>query len=321
MARKSCVELEAAELKGVSCLLLQVAAFELVPLFPTQPLSLASGLLFGTQVRLGLAWAGCALGLPMLRRHTQPVLLLFLVFSVNACAARSPASGPARRRLQTGAACMCVGTTLASALAFSIARGVGKPLAEKVIEHELDELEHSGVLGAPDERGAAKPKKESLVSRFRHIEEAIEHGSFWKQAGAVLLLRLMVGARAGCGLAPCRKLQAARIPLPQLCRRRPSSGSLGTLCAASLPAPTLPAAGGALLRLQLRAGPHPAAHGALPRRHRGRHGLLVADLRLAGRRLALAPGIRRLCRRAAGGWVGGRPAGRAGCCCAWRQRA
>lgn len=105
-----------------------VTGCELIPLFPTQPLSLASGLLFGAQ---------------------------------------------------QGAACMCLGTTLASAIAFTVSRGVGKPLAERVIQHELEEV---GVApGGP---------LQSMDEKLHTIHEAIEHGDFWKQAGAIFLLRL-----------------------------------------------------------------------------------------------------------------------------------
>lgn len=38
---------------GAAVYTVLVACFELIPLFPTQPLSLASGLLFGAQVRRG----------------------------------------------------------------------------------------------------------------------------------------------------------------------------------------------------------------------------------------------------------------------------
>jgi uncharacterized membrane protein YdjX (TVP38/TMEM64 family) len=87
---------------------------------------------------------------------------------------------------------MCVGTTLAAAAAFGISRGVGKPLAEKVIEHELEELDGASGAGS---------SKNSLQSKFHAIEEAIEHGSFWKQAGAIFLLRMtpVVPFRQGRG--------------------------------------------------------------------------------------------------------------------------
>ncbi|GAB4820468.1 hypothetical protein N2152v2_007514 [Parachlorella kessleri] len=115
---------------------LLVGCFEMIPLFPTQPLSLASGLLFGAQ---------------------------------------------------KGALCMCIGTTLAAAGAFAVSRGVGKPIAEKVIEYELKELDGSV---EPNGRGSSRGGSGGLKSKLHAIEEAIEQGSFWKQAGAIFLLRL-----------------------------------------------------------------------------------------------------------------------------------
>lgn len=84
---------------------------------------------------------------------------------------------------------MLVGTTFAAAAAFGISRGMGKALAEKVIEHELEERD-----------SANGSRKSSLVSKFRSVEEAIEHGSFWKQAGAILLLRLTPVVPFRCAL-------------------------------------------------------------------------------------------------------------------------
>lgn len=78
---------------------------------------------------------------------------------------------------QKGSLCMLSGTVLASLLAFSIARGVGRPLAERIIKHEV---------GSSDGAAPASPLQQKLAEMM----EVIERGSFWQQAGAVLLLRM-----------------------------------------------------------------------------------------------------------------------------------
>lgn len=95
---------------------------EMVPLLPTQPLSLVAGLLFGPVKGAGFILLGC---------------------------------------------------TLAAFNAFSIARGVGRPLAEKVIKQEMGDGHGNSVAA-------------SLAS----VTSAIESGGFWKQYVAVTLLRL-----------------------------------------------------------------------------------------------------------------------------------
>jgi uncharacterized membrane protein YdjX (TVP38/TMEM64 family) len=113
-----------------------VAIAESIPLMPTQPLSLASGLLFGAQ---------------------------------------------------KGAACMLVGTTLASLIAFTIARGVGRPLAEKILRHEM-----KGVEVDPDGNTSTSTSSNGFFVQTKLMEatEAIENGSFWQQTGAVFILRM-----------------------------------------------------------------------------------------------------------------------------------
>eukprot|EP00191_Tetraselmis_sp_GSL018_P007048 CAMPEP_0177598100 /NCGR_PEP_ID=MMETSP0419_2-20121207/12127_1 /TAXON_ID=582737 /ORGANISM="Tetraselmis sp., Strain GSL018" /LENGTH=366 /DNA_ID=CAMNT_0019090439 /DNA_START=684 /DNA_END=1785 /DNA_ORIENTATION=- len=96
---------------------------EMIPLFPTQPLSLAAGLLFGGTKGAGLVLAG----------------------NIGAATA-----------------------------AFLLARGVGRSIAERVIDAEL-EGEEGG--------GAAK-------SLLGDVKETIESGSEWQQFMSVLLLRL-----------------------------------------------------------------------------------------------------------------------------------
>lgn len=78
---------------------------------------------------------------------------------------------------QKGSLCMLSGATLAALLAFSIARGIGRPLAERIISHEIG--------------GGSSGSEGGLVQRKLHeVQEGIERGSFWQQAGAVLLLRM-----------------------------------------------------------------------------------------------------------------------------------
>lgn len=117
---------------GPAAFILAVASLECVPLLPTQPLSLASGLLFGAQ---------------------------------------------------KGALCMLTGTTLAALLAFALARGVGRPLAEKIIRHEMSESGGHGGNGGGSSRSTVQSKLQEGVA-------AIENGTFWQQAGAVFVLRM-----------------------------------------------------------------------------------------------------------------------------------
>jgi uncharacterized membrane protein YdjX (TVP38/TMEM64 family) len=80
---------------------------------------------------------------------------------------------------QKGTLCFMSGTTLAALLAFQVARGVGRPLAERIIRHELPGPgEEGSVGGSPVQRKLAE------------VTAVIERGSFWQQAAAVLLLRL-----------------------------------------------------------------------------------------------------------------------------------
>ncbi len=101
-----------------------VATAELIPLFPTQPLLLAAGLLFGTKV---------------------------------------------------GALAMMTATTIAAAVAFGLARGVGRPLAERLLSREMEE--------AGEAAGGVR-------ARVEGVARLTERGTFWQQAGAVLVLRM-----------------------------------------------------------------------------------------------------------------------------------
>ena len=55
-----------------------------------------------------------------------------------------------------------------------LARGVGRPLAERIISPEL---------GGGGEGGQVQQK-------LAEVQSVIERGSFWQQAGAVMLLRM-----------------------------------------------------------------------------------------------------------------------------------
>ncbi|KAL3154625.1 hypothetical protein ABBQ32_014074 [Trebouxia sp. C0010 RCD-2024] len=110
---------------GPLIFILTMASAEMIPLFPTQPLSLASGLLFG------------------------PV---------------------------QGTFCVICGTGLAAITAFSISRGVGKKLAERVVTEELN--------------SESSEQSAMVESKFQGIQEAIDKGSFTQQSIAVAVLRL-----------------------------------------------------------------------------------------------------------------------------------
>lgn len=74
------------------------------------------------------------------------------------------------------------GATLAALLAFQIARGIGRPLAEKIISHELS--------SSSDSEGGEGQQQNLVQAKLAEVMHAIERGSFWQQAGAVLLLRM-----------------------------------------------------------------------------------------------------------------------------------
>jgi uncharacterized membrane protein YdjX (TVP38/TMEM64 family) len=114
-----------------------VALAEMVPLFPTQPLSLASGLLFGAK---------------------------------------------------QGALLMLLGVTLAGLGAFTVARGVGRPLAERIIRAETG---HGG--GGKDggqDGSSGTSSSSSFGSAWASVEAAVESGGFMRQLTAITLLRL-----------------------------------------------------------------------------------------------------------------------------------
>lgn len=119
---------------GPVVFVIAVALFECIPLFPTQPLSLASGLLFGAP---------------------------------------------------KGAICVLSGTLLASFIAFTVARGVGRPLAERIIRAEMAEKEGHASTSTSD-----TTQSNIMQSKLRNVQETIERGSFWQQTGAIAALRL-----------------------------------------------------------------------------------------------------------------------------------
>ena len=121
---------------GPLAFIFTVSIAESIPLMPTQPLSLASGLLFGAQ---------------------------------------------------KGAACMLIGTTLASLIAFTIARGVGRPLAEKILRHEMKSVEIDSDGNTPS---TSSSSGFSVQAKLMEATEAIENGTFWQQTGAVFVLRM-----------------------------------------------------------------------------------------------------------------------------------
>ena len=111
---------------GPVALVVAMSVCECIPLFPTQPLSLSAGLLFGTL---------------------------------------------------NGSLCIVAGTSLAAMIAFSLARGVGRPLAERLLHAEV-----------PEGGDAAQPGP--FHSRLAALEATIEQGSFWQQTAAIYALRM-----------------------------------------------------------------------------------------------------------------------------------
>ncbi|KAF8058068.1 TVP38/TMEM64 family protein [Scenedesmus sp. PABB004] len=118
---------------GGALFVVTVMVAEMVPLFPTQPLTLASGLLFG----------------------------------------------PTK-----GAALVVLGVTLAAVNAFTLARGVGRGLAERIIAHEV------GPPGEPDAAGGGAPGVGPVAAQLAAVSRAIEEGGFVRQVTAITLLRL-----------------------------------------------------------------------------------------------------------------------------------
>ena len=75
-----------------------------------------------------------------------------------------------------GTVCVICGTGLAAITAFSVSRGVGRKLAQRVVSDELK----------------SESSEQSVVveSKFQGIQDAIDQGSFAQQSIAVAMLRL-----------------------------------------------------------------------------------------------------------------------------------
>jgi uncharacterized membrane protein YdjX (TVP38/TMEM64 family) len=69
---------------------------------------------------------------------------------------------------------IAVGATLAAFNAYQISKGVGRPLAERIIKAEMGDGEATSGVG----------------KQLAAVQETIQNGSFWKQLTAILLLRL-----------------------------------------------------------------------------------------------------------------------------------
>lgn len=85
---------------------------------------------------------------------------------------------PVSPLLQQGALFVVLGVTLAAVNAYSLSRGVGKQLAQKVIAAEM-----SGEKGHGKEGGA-------IAKQLAAVTQAIEAGGFMRQVTAITLLRL-----------------------------------------------------------------------------------------------------------------------------------
>jgi hypothetical protein len=96
-----------------------------------------------------------------------------------------------------GALLMLLGVTLAATNAFLIARGVGRPLAQKVIDMEMSHA-NDGDGGSSGGGTVAKT--------LADVQAAIEGGGLWKQLTAITLLRLTPVVSSPC--SPLKPLNA-----------------------------------------------------------------------------------------------------------------
>lgn len=110
---------------------------EMVPLLPTQPLSLAGGLLFGPQ---------------------------------------------------KGALLVLLGVTLAATNAFLVSRTFGRSVAQKIIASEVSSDDEDSSKASSG--SSSKHEEGGIKRQLAKVEAAIESGGFWKQAFAVMILRL-----------------------------------------------------------------------------------------------------------------------------------
>ena len=75
-----------------------------------------------------------------------------------------------------GTVCIICGTSLAAITAFSVSRGVGRQLAQRVVTEEL--------------KSESSEQSAVVESKFKGIQDAIDKGSFAQQSIAVAVLRL-----------------------------------------------------------------------------------------------------------------------------------
>ncbi len=75
-----------------------------------------------------------------------------------------------------GAACTIFATTLAASIAYTFAQGLGRKLAERIIDSEVGESS-----------GGAGNAAQQALSR---VQSSVEKGGFWQQYSAVLALRM-----------------------------------------------------------------------------------------------------------------------------------
>ena len=111
----------------------------------------------------------------------MPYLSLLLSRSVVDFAVRAEQyrSGPGVHQhpcVMQGTVCVICGTSLAAITAFSVSRGVGKQLAQRVVSEEL--------------KSESSQQSAVVESKFKGIQEAIDKGSFAQQSIAVAVLRL-----------------------------------------------------------------------------------------------------------------------------------
>lgn len=185
---------------GPAAFVFTVAVAECIPLFPTQASHAASGAAAGGACSaaatspLCSAAAAAALFFDIAALHGSSCIASHLL-----SAERSQPPHPLLQPLslasgllfgaQKGSLCMLSGAMLAALTAFLIARGVGRPLAEKIISHELSSVSSMDASSSDGEGGPTQPQG-PVQAKLAEVMGAIERGSFWQQAGAVLLLRL-----------------------------------------------------------------------------------------------------------------------------------
>lgn len=75
-----------------------------------------------------------------------------------------------------GTVCIILGTSLAAISAFSIARGVGRRFAQRIVDEELS--------------GESPDQAATVETKFQGVQNAIENGTFAQQTIAVAALRL-----------------------------------------------------------------------------------------------------------------------------------